>query len=241
LDDPANRGAERLHQPVDFGPSATGQNEKDGRGIQVASFSGSRPEFPHRFDQRMADIGAWRPAKLAVNLWLEWKQREHVIHDARHPLCAPGPPGPHGRRYIVDDRKVRPKLRHPFSHRMGESGTVDDHQNVGIRRMYCGHCFANPAEDHRQVPEDSGQAHDGHIRHWKQTRHSTRLHAFAGHSDEMSVGASCAKRTYEAGAEQVARVFSDDDGYLQRALSHHADRVGPEFQPGTGPPYQMRR
>src|SRR5665213_2696745 len=58
------------------------------------------PQIVELFDQRMADIGAGRPAQFAHHLRLERQQRQYMVNVAFHRACAAGTPSPYpkGRR-----------------------------------------------------------------------------------------------------------------------------------------------
>ena len=76
------------------GPSAIGRRSP-----------GAGRSAPHTLDQRVADIGAGRPAEAQVRGRLEGLERHHVVDIGSHRLGPPRPPGPDRRRDVVDHRE----------------------------------------------------------------------------------------------------------------------------------------
>ena len=84
-------------------------------------------------DQRMADVGAGRPAEALVRVRLERQQRQHVIDILAHLARTTRPPRPHAGRHVVDDAGCRGRRwRMRSRDRVRELGAVDDHHRVGL-------------------------------------------------------------------------------------------------------------
>src|SRR3954465_1124514 len=162
----------------------------------------------------MADIAAGRPVQPAIGLRLERQQRQHMIDIFQHRARPPGPPRPHRRRDIVDDRNPGILGANAFGDAMGEVRAVDDHKNIRRRFRHRNGGFLDQPEDLRQVPDDGGEPDDRELFDRKQ-----RLQAFARHraaADALElppVAKPLAQHLHQIGAEAIAGLFRRDQKY----------------------------
>src|SRR5262245_25604823 len=99
----------------------------------------------------MPDIAARWPAKPRMHLRLERQQRENMVDIAPHGARAAGPPRPHRRRDVIDDRYGWRLLADPSCDPMGQFRTVDDDEDIRSRRDDRFGDRADIAKDRRQM------------------------------------------------------------------------------------------
>src|SRR5438874_1925269 len=79
----------------------------------------------------MTDIGALRPAKLAVDFRFKWQDRKNEINERAHRARAARTPKPNGWRNIFHDWKIRQSPAHAGSDTMREIRRIDKDEDIG--------------------------------------------------------------------------------------------------------------
>src|SRR5579863_506059 len=95
--------AENSGKPPNLVRSAARQCQHKRRsGGAPAQLIGIWAQVTGALDERMADIGARRPAELDMDGRLERQDRQHLVDIIAHGTRASGPPRPNRRRDIVE-------------------------------------------------------------------------------------------------------------------------------------------
>ena len=180
--------------------------------IERRPLAGRRAQHVEPLDQRMPDIGAGRPAELAVHLRLKGQDGEDLVDEGRHAARAARTPDPDARRDVLDDRDRRPRLPHAPCDAEIESGAVDDDEHVRVRLDDRLGRLALSRDDARGIGDDLGDAVERHLLHGKDRLEAEARHAAAADAEEAHPPPQAlAERLHEAGAERIAQFLAGDD------------------------------
>ena len=210
----AYRLAEQWQQPADDGAAAARQHGDDGPGRRQGEPDRQRtgvlrPDPVQPFQDRVTGIGARRSAKARVGFRLERQQRQKMIDIGRHFPGAARTPGPNRRRYIINNRNIRPLAAKPLGDLMGEIGAVDNQQHMRVEGPRRSHRLIDAAHNQRQTLDYFAKAHDGDFGHREHRGQSLRQHVLAADAaQDQTVSQPLTQHRQQLAAQPVARVLA---------------------------------
>ena len=155
--------------------------------------------------QRMADkLGLH--ALIAVEGLLEGEDHQHAVDVLAHQLDAVLLPGPQLRTDKIEDRNA--ELMQLLSQAEMNLGKVDEYGDAGPARADGLLEFAKLAPDARQVADDFGEAHDGHLLGADDALKARSGHALATHAEVAGRLVGGGKLLLERGDYQRAVVLA---------------------------------
>ena len=149
---------------------------------------------------------------LAVEIFLERKDHEHLIDVAGYLLDASAAPGPQLRRDVVDDADSQ-CLAAPGQAQI-EIGIVHEHHRVGALapdRLY--QLLEDPSEGW-QMPEHVEQPDDSHLPGVMQHAHSLPRQQIPSDAERFQMGVEAFQMANHFGGVQIAGGLAGDDGQL---------------------------
>ena len=206
----SRRRAIDRHHPPHFGASRARQDQQ--RPV-LPGFAAAWRERANMLDERMTDIIARRAAKPRQSLRLERQNGENMIDIGPHRRRPPGPPGPHRRAHIVDDRKPRRASAHTTRDAMRKIRRVDQYEAVGRAGQYRPDRFIQARYQTRQSGKHRNKPHHREIRQRKQARQPFARHLPAAHAGDDDARLRRTQRAHQQRAKMIPGGFARDNKY----------------------------